>query len=108
LSADEGALFYIANGFQIRHLSERQKANYDAAFLDWVLQWFLGTIELTDRLLADRTTRPDHVTATTRPTRRRPSAVDNLGAGTSSMRGFGCARPGPVPRPPSARSKTPV
>jgi hypothetical protein len=49
---DEGALFEIANSFEIRHLNERQKGDYDSAFLDWVFWWYLATVELTDRLLA--------------------------------------------------------
>ena len=51
-SADEGALFEIANKFAIRHQDERQKANYDPVFLDWVFWWYLATIELTDRVAA--------------------------------------------------------
>lgn len=50
--ADEGALFCIANGFDLRHRNDRQHANYDPAFRDWVFWWYLATIELTDRLLA--------------------------------------------------------
>lgn len=49
---DEDALFHIANAFEIRHFNERQKGDYDPAFLDWVFWWYLATIELTDRLLA--------------------------------------------------------
>ncbi|MGY1659640.1 hypothetical protein ACI78Q_00260 [Geodermatophilus sp. SYSU D00705] len=52
LSGDEGDLFRIANTFEVRHLNERQKADYDPIFLDWVFWWYLATIELTDRLLA--------------------------------------------------------
>lgn len=48
---DEGALFYIANEFAIRHEAERQKADYDPVFLDWVFWWYLATVELTDRLI---------------------------------------------------------
>lgn len=51
-SKDEDALFMIANSFEIRHLNEQQKDEYDPAFLDWVFWWFLATVELTDRLLA--------------------------------------------------------
>lgn len=49
---DEGALFQIANDFNIRHQSEQQKKDYDPAFLDWIFYWYLATIQLTDRLLA--------------------------------------------------------
>jgi hypothetical protein len=52
LRGDEGALFHIANEFAIRHETERQKADYDPAFLDWMFWWYLATVELTDRLLA--------------------------------------------------------
>ncbi len=48
---DEDDLFQIANRFQIRHLSEQQKGEYDPAFLDWIFWWYLGTIELTNKLL---------------------------------------------------------
>jgi len=57
LKKDEAALFQIANHFEIRHINERQKGDYDPAFLDWVFWWYLATIELTDRLL-DRQTGP--------------------------------------------------
>ncbi|MEV5300262.1 hypothetical protein [Amycolatopsis methanolica] len=51
LSKDEGALFEIANKFNIRHQTVRQHSDYDPAFLDWIFWWYLATIELTDRLL---------------------------------------------------------
>ena len=49
---DEGALFQIANEFDVRHRTESQKGDYDPVFLDWIFWWYLGTIELTDRLIA--------------------------------------------------------
>src|SRR5699024_8548142 len=49
---DEGALFQIANQFDVRHRNESQQADYDPAFLDWIFWWYLGTIELTDRIVA--------------------------------------------------------
>lgn len=52
LRRDEGALFQIANEFNIRHRAESQKAEYDPVFLDWIFWWYLGTIELTERVLA--------------------------------------------------------
>lgn len=52
LSKDEGALFHIANGFAVRHQRADQRGDYDSAFLDWLFWWYLGTIELTDQLLA--------------------------------------------------------
>lgn len=51
LSGDESSLFDIANNFELRHLNERQKSEYDPAFLDWVFWWYPATVELTDRLL---------------------------------------------------------
>ena len=52
MSKDEGALFHIANQFAIRHRRGDQRADYDAAFLDWLFWWYLATVELTDRILA--------------------------------------------------------
>lgn len=52
LSKDEGALFAIANGFDLRHRKADQRGDYDEVFLDWVFWWYLGTVELTTRLLA--------------------------------------------------------
>lgn len=49
---DEGVLFGIANEFAIRHQRRGQQGDYDPAFLDWIVWWYLATIELTDRLLA--------------------------------------------------------
>lgn len=50
-SADEGVLFQIANKFAIRHQNKDQQAHYDPAFLDWIFWWYLGTVELTDRIV---------------------------------------------------------
>jgi hypothetical protein len=50
LKRDEGALFQLANEFDIRHRKDGQKTEYDDAFLDWVFWWYLGTIELLSRL----------------------------------------------------------
>jgi hypothetical protein len=52
LSKDEGALFTIANQFAIRHQGADQRGDYDPAFLDWLFWWYLGTVQLTDQLLA--------------------------------------------------------
>lgn len=52
LRKDEGALFQIANEFDLRHRDAKQRPDYDEAYLDWVFWWYLATIELTDRLLA--------------------------------------------------------
>jgi hypothetical protein len=51
VSADEAALFHIANKFAIRHQSRQQLSDYDPAFLDWVFWWYLGTVELTNRII---------------------------------------------------------
>jgi hypothetical protein len=51
-SADEGALFQIANKFAIRHQRAGQQADYDPAFLDWIFWWYLATVELTDRIIS--------------------------------------------------------
>lgn len=58
LSADEGALFLIANKFAIRHRRADQRADYDPAYLDWVFWWFLSTVELIDKLLASQASDP--------------------------------------------------
>lgn len=56
-SKDEGALFRIANEFDLRHRraahhDKAQRADYDDAFLDWVFWWYLATVDLTDMLTA--------------------------------------------------------
>ena len=52
MTKDEDALFQIANQFAVRHRDARQRGNYDEAFLDWTFWWYLGTLDLTDQLLA--------------------------------------------------------
>jgi hypothetical protein len=52
LSRDEGALFQIANQFDVRHRRADQRPDYDDAYLDWIFWWYLATVELTNRLLA--------------------------------------------------------
>lgn len=54
LRKDEGALFQIANEFDLRHRSADQRPDYDQAYLDWVFWWYLATVELTDRLLSSQ------------------------------------------------------
>lgn len=51
-SKDEGALFHIANEFDLRHRRLDQQGDYDPVFLDWIFWWYLATVELTDRLIA--------------------------------------------------------
>lgn len=58
LSKDEGALFQIANQFDIRHRNADQRPSYDDGYLDWIFWWYLATVELTNQLL----TRPTHPT----------------------------------------------
>uniref|UniRef100_UPI002F3E2E39 hypothetical protein n=1 Tax=Streptomyces violaceoruber TaxID=1935 RepID=UPI002F3E2E39 len=55
LGKDEGALFEIANRYDLRHRKADQRGDYDGAFLDWIFWWYLGTVELTNRLIASRT-----------------------------------------------------
>ncbi|MGP3938410.1 hypothetical protein [Streptomyces sp. 6N106] len=54
LGKDEGALFQIANGFDLRHRRADQRSEYDEAFLDWIFWWYLATVELTNQLIASR------------------------------------------------------
>jgi hypothetical protein len=51
---DEGALFEIANRYDLRHRRADQRGDYDEAFLDWIFWWYLATVELTNRLIASR------------------------------------------------------
>lgn len=52
LSKDEGALFDIANNFNLRHRKADQHADYDEVYLDWVFYLYLATVRLTDQLRA--------------------------------------------------------
>ncbi len=52
LSKDEGALFDIANNFDLRHRNANQRSDYDPLFLEWVFSWYLGTITLVASLAA--------------------------------------------------------
>jgi hypothetical protein len=52
LTKDETALFQIANQFAVRHQRADQRSDYDSAYLDWLFWWYLGTVQLTDQLLA--------------------------------------------------------
>jgi hypothetical protein len=58
LTKDEGALFQIVNGFAIRHQGADQRGDYDSAFLDWLFWWYLGTVQLTNQLLARQASAP--------------------------------------------------
>jgi hypothetical protein len=51
-SADEGALFQTANKFTIRLQNRQQLSDYDPVFLDWIFWWYLGTVELTNRIIS--------------------------------------------------------
>ncbi|MEV6020365.1 hypothetical protein [Streptomyces sp. NPDC051997] len=55
LGKDEGSLFEIANRYDLRHRKADQRGDYDEAFLDWIFWWYLGTVELTNRLIASHT-----------------------------------------------------
>ncbi len=52
LRKDEDALFAIANRFDLRHRKEDQRSDYDDAFMEWIFFWYLGTVHLTNQLLA--------------------------------------------------------
>jgi hypothetical protein len=50
LTADDKALFNIANKFSIRHNNEKQMENYSQIWLSWIFYLFLSTIHLCLRL----------------------------------------------------------
>jgi hypothetical protein len=52
LNKDSGALFDIANNFDLRHRKVGQKTDYDPAFLEWLFDWYLSTINLVRKLRA--------------------------------------------------------
>ncbi|WP_331712343.1 hypothetical protein [Streptomyces davaonensis] len=52
--ADEGALFEIANRYNLRHRRADQHGDYDEAFMDWIFWWYLATVELTNQLISAR------------------------------------------------------
>lgn len=54
LTKDEGALFEIANKFDLRHRKADQQGDYAEEFLEWIFYWYLATIRLTNTLV-DRT-----------------------------------------------------
>lgn len=56
LTKDSSMLFQIANEFDIRHMNDRQKADYDPLLLDWVFWCYLATIDLTNRLIKQQDT----------------------------------------------------
>lgn len=60
LSGDEGALFQIANQFDVRHRKADQRSDYDDAYLDWLFWWYLATIDLTNQILARQATPVKH------------------------------------------------
>jgi len=60
---DEGALFGLANEFAIRHQRRGQQGDYDPAFLDWIVWWYLATIALTDQIIARQDSAPAAGTA---------------------------------------------
>lgn len=53
-SKDEGALFEIANKFDLRHRKPGQREDYDIAFLDWIFYWYLATAHLVQQVKRDR------------------------------------------------------
>ena len=52
LTKDEGALFQIANQFDLRHRKADQMVDYGDEYLDWLFHWYLATIDLIDRIHA--------------------------------------------------------
>lgn len=48
---DEGTLFELANGYDLRHRNDSQKTGYGDEFLTWIFYYYLATIQLTDDLL---------------------------------------------------------
>lgn len=48
---DEGALFRLANEFEVRHYRADEDLDYDEAFLDWIFWWFLATVDLTEAII---------------------------------------------------------
>lgn len=50
LRKDEGALFRIANEFDLRHRHADQRADYGDDYLEWIFHWYLATIDLLDRV----------------------------------------------------------
>lgn len=48
---DEDRLFEIANEFLLRHHNQRQKTDYDPAWLSWMFYLYLATIHLVLRLI---------------------------------------------------------
>lgn len=52
LKRDEGALFQIANEFDLRHRKVDQKSDYDKdLYFEWLFHWYLSTIRLSDGIL---------------------------------------------------------
>ena len=50
---DEGALFTIANTFDLRHRGVDQRSDYRDPWLDWIFWWYLSTLSLSYELEAD-------------------------------------------------------
>lgn len=48
---DEDRLFEIANEFSLRHHNQRQRSDYDSAWLSWMFYLYLATIHLVLRLI---------------------------------------------------------
>ena len=52
LTKDEGALFDLANNFDLRHRRADQRTDYDPIFLEWLFHWYLATVSLIAKLVA--------------------------------------------------------
>lgn len=49
-SKDEGALFSLANQYDLRHNNSKQSPGYGDEFLSWIFYYYLATVQLTDDL----------------------------------------------------------
>lgn len=49
---DEGAIFNLANNYDLRHNDGKQAVAYGDEFLGWIFYYYLATIQLTNDLLA--------------------------------------------------------
>jgi hypothetical protein len=81
---DEGALFTLANEFAVRHQRRGQQGDYDPAFLNWMVWWYLGTIEVTNRILARQDVRNASASSARRPHPRLSVAVCSISPTTTS------------------------
>ena len=60
---DERVLFEIANQYDLRHRNANQYSDYAPEFLEWIFYWYLATVQLTERLVADESRADDRTSA---------------------------------------------